>query len=156
MLIGQKLHNMNLQPTFKIYRSKVKPILLLSNSAVEKRIINVIETITDLKFVNFMNESRKRELVFARHLYAYLMYNFTSLSLNHIGRKVKPKRIDAHDNIIHSRSVIETIVDFPKDQKHQQVMKAIDMMNGYKRIKQATAITNKVISQALKLQKNKL
>ena len=146
---------MNLQPTFQIYRANVQPILLLSSSAVEKRIIRVIEAVTDLKFPNYIVNSRKRELVFARHLYSYLMYNFTTLSLNAIGSKVKPHRIDAHDNIIHSRSVIETIVDFPKDQKHQQVMKAIEMMNGYKRIKQATSITNKVIAQAIKNKLNK-
>jgi hypothetical protein len=141
---------MNLIATFNIYQNSHVP-LAIGNDAVEHRIVNTIETITNIPFKLFMVNSRKKEFVFARHLYAYLMYNYTTLSLDSIGRKVKPNRKVAHDNIIHSRSVIENIIDFQKDQRHENALKAIDMMNGYKRIKQSTAITNKLISRALKL-----
>lgn len=142
----------NLAATFSIYPNTHIP-LPSGDAAAETRIVNVIESLVNIPYNLFMTNSRKRELVFARHLYAYLMYNYTTLSLNDIGRKVKPNRINAHDNIIHSRSVIEEIIDFPKDQRHSDVLKAIEMMDGYRRIKQSTAIVNRLISQALRARK---
>lgn len=140
---------MNLNPIFSIYQNTHVP-LPVGNKAVEQRIVNIVESIVKIPSKIFMTNSRKREYAFARHLYSYLMYNYTNLSLNQIGQKVKPHRLNAHDNIIHSRSIIEMIIDFPKDKRHFDVLKAIDMMKGYKRIKQSTVITNKTIAQALR------
>lgn len=143
---------MNLKATFHIYQNTHVP-MPVGDAAAEIRIVNIVEIIVNIPFQVFISKSQKKEYVFARHLYSYLMYNYTTLSLNQIGRKVKPHRLNAHDNIIYSRAVIETIIDYPKDQQHHLVMKAIEMMNGYRRIKESTAITNKLISQALRERK---
>jgi chromosomal replication initiation ATPase DnaA len=139
----------NLTATFNMYQNNHVP-LPLGILAVEQRIINTIETISNLKFQVFMLPSRKRELVFARHLYSYLMYNYTSLNLKDIGKKIKPNRPDAHDNVIHSRSVIENIISFPKDDRHLQTIKALEMMDKYRRTRQSTEISNRLIVQQLK------
>lgn len=139
----------SLSATFHFFQNIHVP-LSVGNEAIEKRIVNIIEGIVNIPYCVFMVDSRKREFVFARHLYSYLMYNYTTLSLNEIGKKVKPNRKDAHDVVIHARCVIENVIDFPKDDRHHHTMKAIDMMEGYKRVKQSTEIVNRLIAQQLK------
>lgn len=143
----------NLSAAFHIYKNVHAP-LSVGNEAIEKRIVNIIECIVNIPYRIFMVDSRKREFVFARHLYSYLMYNYTTLSLNEIGKKIKPNREYAHDVVIHARCVIEGVIDYPKDDRHHHTMKAIEMMEGYKRVKQSTEIVNRLIAQQLKQLKN--
>lgn len=143
----------NLQPTFNIYRANVI-VTPLQSDAIEARIKVVIETVLGVPYSVYSLRCRKRELTFPRQLYSYLLYNYTRLSLAEVGRRLNPQAPYAHDIVIHSRSVIEGVLDFPRDDRYMFVKEAINMMDGYRRVKQSTLIVNKSISAALR-QRNK-
>ena len=93
---------MNLQPTFHIYRANV---IFKPKVVVENYIKNVVSEAVNLPIEVIFCRKRKREIVFARQLYHFLMVRFTTKTIVDIGKlTIDGKIVNMHDHstVLHS------------------------------------------------------
>jgi chromosomal replication initiator protein len=89
-------------------------------------ILNEVSIHSDFNKNDLVGRSRKREIVYARHLLAYTMYRTGLYSLKYIGLKIGGRD---HATIINSRSVVEDLLSVKDDIMYPLYLKIKHLIN---------------------------
>lgn len=112
---------MNLQPTFQIYRANV---IFKPKVVVENYIKKVVSDAVNLPVELIFSKTRKKEVVFARQLYHFLMVRFTTKTIVDIGKlTINGEIVNMHDHstVLHSIDSINSYL-FMKNSSHAQLI----------------------------------
>lgn len=90
-------HNKPLQPGMFIYRASDKVI------ATPQQVLQEIVSITEINYRDIMGQSRKLDIVKARFLACYFLYDWCGLTFKKIAQFL---RYDNHTSIMHARTYI--------------------------------------------------
>jgi chromosomal replication initiator protein len=89
-------------------------------------ILNEVSIHSDFNKNDLVGRSRKREIVYARHLLAYTMHRTGLYSLTEIGLKIGGRD---HATIINSRSVVEDLLSVKDDIMYPLYLKIKHLIN---------------------------
>ena len=112
---------MNLQPIFQIYRANV---IFKPKVVVENYIKKVVSEAVNLPIELIFQNTRKKEVVFARQLYHYLMVRFTNKTIVDIGKLIIDNKVVNnyhHSTILHSVDSINSYL-FMKNSSQAQLI----------------------------------
>ena len=70
-------------------------------------ILNVVSNVSEIPMVDILSQSRKREIVEARNVAAYLLRNKTRLSLAKIGKRLSSSKPKNHATMLYAISMVE-------------------------------------------------
>jgi chromosomal replication initiation ATPase DnaA len=111
ILRNEKGNEMNMTPNYTIYRVKELFVPAKKRAATLNDIILVVSEKTRIPISLIIGRSRKKEIVEARHLYAYFAWNTTNYVLRSIANS---GGLSNHTSVLHAKDKINDILSYDK------------------------------------------
>jgi len=92
-------------------------------------IVNAVVKSTGIEFSKIQSHTRKRQILYARHLFCYFARKRTKLSLQEVGDIVNRK----HETVIHAVKTVENLLSY--DKKFIKIVSEIEqLIEQYERV----------------------